>query len=171
MPISFNTLCPNIYVTTKCYTGQMVGVCLETTETTLSTGIPREHAWCKGSGLKEADATLSKRKHPLLYKKIRRTGSRWERIFYLQNSSHSHSGCMMFVLGNWTHSSQSQLHWTCVSLNEETSILLQGENSKPHGGRGDLTQDLRIQWPGNPLMWKRWATRLDLQDWLLGGQH
>lgn len=57
MPINFNKTCARMSVTTKCYTGPMLGVCLETTETkTLTTGPDR----CKWSDSKKGGITFRK---------------------------------------------------------------------------------------------------------------
>jgi hypothetical protein len=55
MPVNFNELCTYTYMTTKCYTGQMLGVWLEITETKPLEGIPMGPACCRRSGLENEE--------------------------------------------------------------------------------------------------------------------
>lgn len=97
MSINFKKLCAHMYVTTKCYIGQMLEVCLETTEakTRKHQGweqIPREPAGCVQSGPKEREPPL-KRYHVTLYKKRKsRTGTNGGETpsFWLKNVLHLH---------------------------------------------------------------------------------
>lgn len=84
MPINFKKLCAHVYVTTKCYFGQMLEVCLETTEAkTLSTGagnrFPESELAVHTRVPRRVELPL-KRYHVSLYtKRKRKSGTRWGR--------------------------------------------------------------------------------------------